>query len=366
MNNPYDDIGDVERDFWHDEPTRVLRRVPSRAPTASRSRQHLAVIQTPARQNGFSLQRLTTTSDPFVVRMAMMLLLGLFAVLLALAAKRSGSDVFRTAPSIGAVAVPSGAAAVVPVAAVINVPAVPAPAAAQVASAAAAPAPQANRPVAVQTKSAPAIPAQAPSAAAVVAPVAVLPAHPTCVKSYEVVAGDYWIRIAKRAGVTTKQLLAANNATVKTKLFPGRSICLPANATIPTAPATTAAPATTVKPAAPKPAATAAAPATTSAPTTTIVRRSYTTAEVEAIIRQVWPDDLEEEALRIAWRESNLKPTAKNSCCYGLFQINFKPHKSWLAGIGVTSADQLLDPTTNANAALVLYNRAGGWGPWAL
>ena len=129
MNNPYDDIGDVERDFWHDEPTRVLRRVPSRAPTASRSRQHLAVIQTPARQNGFSLQRLTTTSDPFVVRMAMMMLLGLFAVLLALAAKRSGSDVFRTAPSIGAVAVPSGAAAVVPVAAVINVPAVPAPAA---------------------------------------------------------------------------------------------------------------------------------------------------------------------------------------------------------------------------------------------
>jgi hypothetical protein len=35
-----------------------------------------------------------------------------------------------------------------------------------------------------------------------------------------------------------------------------------------------------------------------------------------------------------------------------------------LATIGVTSSSQLFDPLVNANAALALYNRAGGWGPW--
>ena len=105
-----------------------------------------------------------------------------------------------------------------------------------------------------------------------------------------------------------------------------------------------------------------------SAPPTTLppVKTSYTRAEVEAIIRYVWPDDLEDEAVRIATRESNLVPTAKNYCCYGLFQIYFNVHKGWLAGMGVTSAQQLLDPMVNAYVAVALYNRAGGWGPWAL
>jgi hypothetical protein len=78
----------------------------------------------------------------------------------------------------------------------------------------------------------------------------------------------------------------------------------------------------------------------------------------------VWPDELEERALQIAWRESNYIPTAKNFCCYGVFQIYWSVHKSWLSGIGITSAEQLYDPTTNARAALALYERAGGWGPW--
>ena len=49
------------------------------------------------------------------------------------------------------------------------------------------------------------------------------------------------------------------------------------------------------------------------------------------IIRDVWPDDLEEEAIRIATRESNLIPTVKNYCCYGLFQIYYNAHRTWLA-----------------------------------
>ena len=80
----------------------------------------------------------------------------------------------------------------------------------------------------------------------------------------------------------------------------------------------------------------------------------------------MWPDDLEERALEIAWRESNYIPTAKNFCCYGIFQMYWNVHKSWLADIGITNDQQLYDPATNARAAYALYQRAGGWGPWAL
>lgn len=157
--------------------------------------------------------------------------------------------------------------------------------------------------------------------------------------TYTIVRGDGWLLIAKKLGVTSQALLGANKATVNTPLYAGRTLCVPAGAQ---APATAG-----------------------STPTATPVK-TYTAAESEAIIRAAWPDDLEEEALRIARRESNLKNTAKNWCCYGLFQIHFNAHKSWLATIGVTSANQLLDPTVNANAAYTLYQRAGSFRPWAL
>ena len=59
-------------------------------------------------------------------------------------------------------------------------------------------------------------------------------------------------------------------------------------------------------------------------------------------------------------------PGVKNYCCYGLFQIYFSVHKSWLSTMGITQASQLWDPHLNTQAALALYNRAGGWGPWKL
>ncbi len=80
----------------------------------------------------------------------------------------------------------------------------------------------------------------------------------------------------------------------------------------------------------------------------------------------MWPDELEERALEIAFRESRFVPTARNSCCYGIFQIYWSVHRSWLADIGITSDQQLYDPATNARAAYALYQRAGGWGPWTL
>ena len=195
----------------------------------------------------------------------------------------------------------------------------------------------------------------------------------TCSTDYEVVVGDFWIRIADGSGAPLADLLAVNDATVSTPLYPGSTICLPAGATAPPPPSTSTASGsggqsspTTAAPAPTSPPATS--PPTTAAPTTTKPplppASNASAAEVQAIIRSVWPDDLEERALEIAWRESNYIPTAKNFCCYGVFQIYWSVHQSWLSGIGITSAEQLYDPTTNARAALALYERAGGWGPW--
>ncbi|NBV95887.1 MAG: hypothetical protein EBR90_03740 [Actinobacteria bacterium] len=90
-------------------------------------------------------------------------------------------------------------------------------------------------------------------------------------------------------------------------------------------------------------------------------------AAIIQIIREVWPDSLENRAIRIAERESNLRPRVvgiPNKCCYGLFQINYKWHKNWLPTIGITHPSQLLNPRNNAIAALEIYRRSGGWGPW--
>lgn len=93
--------------------------------------------------------------------------------------------------------------------------------------------------------------------------------------------------------------------------------------------------------------------------------QQWTPERVQQLIRDVWPDNLEAKALLIAHRESRYVPTARNSCCHGIFQINWGAHHSWLAGYGVTSVEQLYDPEVNVRMAFVLYQRAGGWGPWA-
>lgn len=183
-----------------------------------------------------------------------------------------------------------------------------------------------------------------------------------CAIDYEVVAGDFWIRLADGAGVPLAELLEANGASASTPLFPGQTICLPAGSSIPPPPTT--APPTTVPPTTTPP--TTAPPTTvppTTAPPTTV---PSTPGSVQQIIRDVWPDELEDKALEIAWRESRYDPYAQNFCCYGIFQIYWEVHRGWLDEIGVTSSQQLFDPETNARAAYALYQRAGGWGPWQL
>lgn len=207
----------------------------------------------------------------------------------------------------------------------------------------------------------------------------------SCTNTYEIRPSEYWILLAKRAGIKLADLLQVNAATVDTPLFAGRPICLPAGVTMPvvTVPATTAAPSTTAKPTATtttttirtKPTTTTQPPVTT--PATTVPKATTTTtpaapppantysrAEVEAIIRDVWPDELEDEAVRIATRESNLVPTVRNACCFGLFQIYYSVHRTWLAQLDITAAAQLYNPQANAIAAYTLYQRSGGWGPW--
>jgi len=225
------------------------------------------------------------------------------------------------------------------------------------------------------TASLEAAPAPATTAPATTTPATTAPAvtAPACGKQYELAAGDYWIRIADAADVSLADLLAVNGSSVDTMLVPGRSICLPAGASTPSPPPT--APTTTVTATTVPATGAARAPATTTpsrpapttvAPTQTAPARPAAVPESQAttIIRQVWPDDLEEHALEIAWRESNHKSNVNNFCCFGLFQIYYSVHKSWLSTIGVNSAQDLFDPQLNAQAAYMLYQRAGGFGPW--
>ena len=111
-----------------------------------------------------------------------------------------------------------------------------------------------------------------------------------------------------------------------------------------------------------------AKPTTTTKPkpapttTTTVLRPTYSQAQVIATIQSVWPVELQDKALKIAWRESNYQPTAKNWCCYGLFQIHAAANAALLRSMGVTP-DQLFDPLINSKVAYAMYLRSG-WAPW--
>ncbi len=149
----------------------------------------------------------------------------------------------------------------------------------------------------------------------------------SCARTYTARSGDGWWRIANRQKITLKQLLTINRATTKTFIQIGDKICLPA---------------------APQPAA---------------PRRVYTRAQVIKIIKAAWPDHLEDTAIAVAQRETGLYPYSQGGCCYGLFQIYWSVHQTWLKDIGITSAAQLLDPVLNAKAGYVAYRR-NGWNPW--
>ena len=153
-----------------------------------------------------------------------------------------------------------------------------------------------------------------------------------CTMFHTAKPNDSWSRLAVRFGTGLGNLLDMNSATVDTAIFIGDKICISRQPVI-TPPAET-----------------------------------YTRRQVIAIIREVWPDDLEATALFVARRESNLVPSVvggQSGCCIGLFQMYWSVHQSWLKKSGVNEPAQLLDPRVNAQAALTLYQRNGGsWRPW--
>ena len=156
-------------------------------------------------------------------------------------------------------------------------------------------------------------------------------AHATaCPSTYTAKRGDSWWSIAVKSETTLKRVLKLNNAKSSTRILVGDEVCVPA------------------------------------LPAPTVDTPTYTQAEVIQIIRDAWPDDLEEHALFIAHRESNYRPgvISGSGCCYGLFQIYYRWHKTWLPTVGVNSANQLFDPRLNAAAAYRMYQRNNGWGPW--
>jgi len=161
----------------------------------------------------------------------------------------------------------------------------------------------------------------------------------SCAATYTARRGDSWWSIASKSNTTLKKILKLNGAATSTLILVGRKVCVPAAAKAAVTVLAAAKPAVPVK--------------------------VYSRKEVEQIIREIWPDDLEARALAIADRESNLNPLAKSRCCYGLFQIYYRWHTGWLPSVGVTSAEQLFDPVLNTRAAYKLYQR-NGWGPWKL
>jgi LysM repeat protein len=164
-----------------------------------------------------------------------------------------------------------------------------------------------------------------------------------CARPYKAVMNDSWSRIADKTGVSVQALLKANDASTKSMILIGDTLCLPKG--------------TTWK----KPSTQASGLRNLPAPST-----RYSTKQAAAVIREVFPDHLENKAISLAKRESKLTATSYTWCCVGLFQINWWAHKSWLKTMGVTKASQLLDARVNARAAYAVYKRSGGWSPWDL
>jgi len=177
-----------------------------------------------------------------------------------------------------------------------------------------------------------------------------------CGSRYDVRSGDSWSLIASRASVTLDRLLSANSATTSTVILVGQQICLPPEAKAASLTSSAAAGSTSTK-------TSVSAPATTLPPAPA---NHYSRDQVIRIIREEWPDDLEDTAIMIADRESHLNPSAQNWCCVGLFQMYWNVHKGWLAALGVTDRSQMFDPRTAARAGYALYRRSNSFGAWGL
>ena len=86
----------------------------------------------------------------------------------------------------------------------------------------------------------------------------------------------------------------------------------------------------------------------------------------EQAIRDIWPDDSEEWALSIVWRESRCTETAVSPTgCRGLWQLALPMHADLFAAQGLDWQTSWSDPVANTRAALFLF-QSSGTSPWKL
>jgi len=78
---------------------------------------------------------------------------------------------------------------------------------------------------------------------------------------------------------------------------------------------------------------------------------------MEAAIRSTWPDQLEREAMNVAWCESRGEASARNGQYRGHFQMGRSEWARYGAG-------NPYNPVDNAAAAYRYFQAAGSWRPW--
>lgn len=89
--------------------------------------------------------------------------------------------------------------------------------------------------------------------------------------------------------------------------------------------------------------------------------------EVEIAIRLVWPDDIEDWAVRVAQCESDLGQNSNtyNNVHTGTFQFSIATWKPFFEGFGYSWDLIVNNPYWNAWAAYIIYVRSGP-GAWPI
>lgn len=148
-------------------------------------------------------------------------------------------------------------------------------------------------------------------------------------------------------------LLLLITACSHTQAPPQSQLPAPTNSSTTTSTTTLPAP---PPPPAPSSSTTAAPPAQVSAP-------PNTSCSTQDLIRAIWPDDVEEWAIGIAWRESRCSNVQNSEGASGQFQLMIPMHSALMAAV-CGSADWA-NPECNIRTALKLYEGSGK-RPWAL
>lgn len=99
-------------------------------------------------------------------------------------------------------------------------------------------------------------------------------------------------------------------------------------------------------------------------------RPNFTPAEVKCVIRRVFPDHLEDEAINVANCESRLNPLVTNDSTEAAGVFQFLP-STWRRKWNPYRRKSPYNTVTNVRAAKVLYHLQDsngamyGWTPWS-